>query len=122
MTFDIYCESTYIVQSGTVDGGLDDLDSSVVADLEVGCVDGQGHLRETEGSRIEVSRWTGDLENGDHRVAHIEGVGAGPFSLVSHVDVEEGGGVALEPTRLDRDRSSFQGPLGSVLRDSKASA
>lgn len=49
------------------------------------------------------------MEHGQHGVAVVKGLVA-----ETHVDVEEGEGVAGEPARLDGDGAAFEGPFCAV--------
>ena len=58
----------------------------------------QRHLRQTKRARIRLLCGARDLEDGHHGEGHVGWEGA-----VAEVDVEEGGGVALEPAGLEGD-------------------
>ena len=105
-----------VVEGAAVDGGLDDLDGGVVADVDAR-VDGQRHLRQAEGARVGFGGGADDLEGRHHRVRHVERHGA-----VAHVDVEEGGRVSGEPAWLDGDGAAFDGPERAVCRGGHAAA
>ena len=91
-------------------GRLDYLDSSIItrADTNVGR---QGHLRQTDSTRVRVVGRTDDLEGGDDRVAHV-------FRNLaeSQVDVDQGSGMTWEPARLEGESTTADGPFGSVGR------
>lgn len=88
--------------------GLNHLDSGIVTSLDTD-VRGQGNLRQTEGTGVGVVGRAGDLEGRDDRVAHILRDRA-----ETNVDIDQGSLMAREPTRLDRNGASLNGPLGTV--------
>lgn len=89
---------------------LDDLNGDIVADIE-SLVHRQRDLRQAESARIRVPRWSGDLKGWDHGVGGVEDLGWVEFvPKDSHIDVEEGGGMALEPAGLYGDCTAFDGP------------
>lgn len=94
---------------------LDDLYRRIVPH-DGGVVDRQWHLRETETAIIQCVAGAGDFKHGHHVQGVIEGNGP-----VAEVDVEEGGGMAGEPARLQPDSTTGDGPFGTVLRDGLAS-
>ena len=96
--------------------GFNHLDGSVVADFD-GRVDGEGHLREAECARVGVLGRADELDAVEHGVGHVRGHGA-----ETHVDVDVGGGVALEPARLEGDGAAFYGPFGAVGGGREAAA
>lgn len=77
----------------------------------------QRHLREADGARVWVIGRAGDLEGRDDRVAHVLGNGA-----ESHVDVDQGGLMALEPARLEGHGAAADRPFAAVLRCGHAAA
>lgn len=88
--------------------GLNHLDSGIVTSLDTD-VRGQGNLRQTEGTGVGVVGRAGNLEGRDDRVAHILRDRA-----ETNVDIDQGSLMAREPTRLDRNGASLNGPLGTV--------
>ena len=87
-----------------MDRRLDHLNGGIPAD-HGGIIRGQRHLRQTEGAGVRLAGGAGDLEDGLHGQRHVGWEGA-----VAQVDVEEGGGVALEPAGLDGDGAARDGP------------
>ena len=87
---------------------LDDLNGCLVAGLNGG-VGREGHLRQTDGAWVGVPGGADDLEGRHHVEGHVE-----RDLAEAHVDVEEGGGVALEPAGLDGDGAAADGPFGSI--------
>ena len=77
----------------------------------------QRHLRQTKRARVRQARGAGNLEDGHHGQGHV-----GRERSVAQVDVEEGGGVALEPARLNGDGSAGEGPECAVGREGHAAA
>lgn len=90
-------------------GCLNYLDGSVVASLHAD-VGGQGHLRQTDCTRVGVVCRTSDLEGRDDGVAHVLWDCA-----ETNVDVDQGSFVAWEPARLECDTAAVDGPLGAVV-------
>lgn len=80
-----------------MDGDFDDLDGGVVAGLDGG-VGWERHLWEAEASWVGVLGGADDLEDGHHGEGHVGGAAGRAVGAESEVYVEEGGGVALEPT------------------------
>lgn len=89
------------------------LNGGIVTSLDTR-VDGQRHLGQTDSARVRVCAGADDLEGRDHWVAHVLGPPVGPVGAVAEVDVDKGGLVALEPTRLDGDGAAGGGPEGAV--------
>lgn len=100
---------------------LDDLDGGVVADLDVH-VGRQRDLRQAHGAGEGVLGGADDLEGGNHGEAHVGGTVVGAFSAETHVDVDEGSRVALEPAWLEGDRAACYGPEGAVRCQGDAAA
>ena len=99
-----------------MDRRLDDLDRRVVADLDRR-INGEGDLRETECSWIRVLGRADELDAVEHRIRHVGWDGAEP-----EIDVDVGGGVALEPAGLEGDGAAFDGPFRAVGRGREAAA
>lgn len=94
-------------------GELNDLDGGVVPRLDGG-VCGERHLGQADGARVGVLAGPEDLEGRDHGEAHVPGAIVRAVGAEAHVDVEEGGGVALEPARLEGEGAARRGPVGAV--------
>lgn len=88
--------------------GLNHLDGGIITSLDTD-IRGQGNLRQTEGTGVGVVGRAGDLEGRNNRVAHILRNRA-----ETKVDIDQSSLVAREPTRLDRNGASLDGPLGTV--------
>lgn len=96
-------------------GRLNNLNRRIVADLGKE-VEGQGHVRDTDGAVVKVVGRTDDLEDRHHGMGHVFGLGA-----VAQVDVDERERVSGEPSGLESDRATTRDrPLRPVLcgRDS----
>lgn len=79
----------------------------------------EGNLRQTKRSRIRSLAWPSDLEHWHHGERHVwgtaeRGIIFRTIVAESEVDVEEGGGVALEPAGLDGDGAAGYRPVGAV--------
>lgn len=94
-------------------GKLNNLDGGVVAGRDGG-VGRQGHLWQAHRARVGVLAGPQDLEGRDHGEAHVPGAIVGTVGAEAHVNVEEGGGVALEPARLEGDGAACCGPVCAV--------
>lgn len=95
---------------------LDDLDRCLVARLDRR-ICRQGHLWQTECARVRVPAGTQHLESRQHVEGHVKGLLA-----EAHVDVEEGGGVPVEPAGLNGDGAASDWPFGAVLGGGHAAA
>lgn len=104
-----------------MDCRLYDLDGRVVAYLHGG-VCWERDLWQTEGAGVGPLAGTGDLKDGHHGEGHVGGAAVGAVGAEAKVDVEEGGGVALEPAGLDGDGAAGYGPEGAVARGAHAAA
>ncbi len=72
---------------------------------------------QAECARVWVLCGPYDLEGRHHVEGHVE------WDLAeADVDVEEGGGVALEPARLDGEGAALDGPFGAVRGHGHAAA
>jgi len=105
-----------VVQRSPVHSRLDDLDCRIIARLNCR-VYRQGHLWQTEGSRVRILAGPHDLECRNHRVGHVDWDGS-----VAEVDIEESSGMALKPAGLYSDGPAADGPKGAVLRRRHAAA
>ena len=102
--------STHIVQSRAVFSRLDDLNSRLVAHLDVNALR-NWNLRQADRARIRVVRGTDNLERWYDRVAHV----FGDFAE-SHIDVHQSRGVTLEPAWLDSNGATANGPVSAISR------
>lgn len=93
---------------------LNDLDRDILADLQAQ-IRRHANLRQTELTAVIGVVRAGDLEGMDDRVRHIWWVELA-FLLDADVDIEEGFAVAWEPTGLNGDGPSRDGPLCTVMR------
>jgi len=107
-------ECTYREQSSAVHGQLDYLDRRVVARLDRH-VGRQRYLRQTQGAGVGVLARSENLEGRHDRETHVAGTAVGAVSSQTHVDIEESGGVALEPARLEGDGTADGRPVRPVL-------
>jgi hypothetical protein len=62
--------NTYRVESGSVEGQFDKLDSGIVSGLDAG-IRRQRYLGQAHGAWVGISARSDDLEWGDHRVGHV---------------------------------------------------
>lgn len=99
---------TYIVQRGAVFRRLHHLDRREITNFGTD-VGRQRDLGQTEGTGVGVVGRTRNLEWWHDGVAHVEGNLA-----ESHIDIDQGRQVALEPAGLDSDSATGDGPLGAV--------
>lgn len=88
--------------------GLHDLDRRIVANVDAD-VGRKRHLRETKLAAILFVRRAVDLEDGNHDMAHVQGL-----RPQTQVDVHERGRVAGEPAWLYANCSAADRPFGSV--------
>ena len=100
---------------------LHDLNGRHVARLDVGIL-GHGNLRHANGSRVRIPRGTPELPDGLHDVAHVGRTIVGAVSAESHVDVNEGRLVTLEPAWLEGYSSAGRWPVCPVARGTEAAA
>lgn len=67
-------------------------------------------MGQAECARVWVLCGPCDLEGGHHVEGHVE-----RHLAEAHIDVEEGGGVTLEPAGLDGEGAASDGPFGAVV-------
>lgn len=89
-------------------GSLNNLDGRVVAHIGL-VASGQRNLWQAERTAVVEVRWPRELEHRVHRVRHVLRLGAN-----AEVDVDECREMAIEPTRLEGNRASVDGPLRSI--------
>lgn len=104
-----------------MEGQLDDLDGGVVTGFYVH-VGGQRDLGQAHGAGEGVLRGADDLEGRNHGEAHVGRAVVGALRPETHVDVDEGCRVALEPSWLERDRAACYGPECPVRCQGDAAA
>jgi hypothetical protein len=92
---------------------LHDLNRRIIPDIDRR-VRREGHLWEAESARVRVLVGPDDLEYAGHGEGHVGGTAAGTVGAEAEIDVEEGGGMALEPAGLYGDGAAFEGPQGAV--------
>jgi len=105
-----------IVKSSAVLCRFNNLDCRIVANLG-GVVCGQRYLGQAELAAVLLVRRADNLENGQHGVRVVQGLVA-----VAHVDVEQGKCMAGEPSGLDGDCATPNGPLCTVARHGHTAA
>jgi hypothetical protein len=96
--------------------GFDHLDGGVVARFDTN-IGRQGDLGNTDRPGVGVVGRAGDLERGDHGMAHVGGHGA-----QTQIDVDQGRRVTLEPARLERDGAAVDRPFGAICRGGHTAA
>lgn len=89
-------------------GSLNDLDGSVVACFNAD-VGREWNLGEAKGAWVRGNGWTGYLEGRNHGQTHVEG-----SSTHAQVDVDERSLVSWEPSGLEGDGASIDGPFRPV--------
>lgn len=127
---------THIKKTRPVYRRLHNLNRSIIPHIHRR-ISRQRHLRQTKGTRVRILRWTNDLEDGKHGEGHVWGLADGrfgehgrftcggvvcAFGAETHVYVEEGRGVALEPARLECYGSAVYGPFCAVVGGGHAAA
>ena len=93
---------------------LHDLNRCIIPDVRCRYAAWQRDLREADRAWVRVLGWTDDLEDGYHGEGHVGWSVIGTVGAKAHVHVEEGGSVALEPSRLEGDSSAIYGPVRAV--------
>ena len=92
----------------------DHLDSRLVAGLHTG-VRWQRNLGEADCAGVRVVGGTEDAESRHHDVGHVLGAAIGAISAVAEIDRDFTLEVAVEPTWLEGDGTTFGGPVGTVV-------
>jgi hypothetical protein len=101
------------IKRTSMNSRLDDLNRRIITHIHRR-IHRQRHLRQAERAWIRILAWPDNLEDWNHGERHVGWSTVWAVGAESQVHVEEGCGVALEPTGLEGDCSAAYGPFCSV--------